>query len=111
MTAGVGQTLRLTVPLPGPVDVAASVEFLRRNGDDLLDRWDGDRLIRVLTLDGHRVPVAMRPAGDAAAPCLDVAAADLGGVGVDVVRHAVASQFAMSPASQRTGAIWPGWWS
>jgi hypothetical protein len=64
VTARVGQTLRLTVPLPGPVDVAASVEFLRRNGDDLLDRWDGDRLIRVLTLDGHRVPIYAERAGE-----------------------------------------------
>jgi DNA-3-methyladenine glycosylase II len=99
VTVGVGETVRLAVPLPGPVDVAASVEFLRRNGDDLLDRWDGDRMLRVLTLDGHRVPVAMRPTGDPAAPCLDVMASDLRGVGVGALCRAVADQFAVPPPS------------
>jgi DNA-3-methyladenine glycosylase II len=94
-------TVCVTVPLPDPVDVPASVEFLRRNGDDLLDRWDGTRLVRVLVLHGKRVPVAMRPTGGHAAPSLVVTlptavAAELD---QDTLHTAVTSQFAVPPAS------------
>ena len=97
MTATAAPIVRLTVPLPGPVDVPASAEFLRRNGDDLLDRWDGDRLIRVLTVAGKRIPVALRPIGDPVAPSLDVAVPS--GVDVDAVRDAVAGMFVLPPPS------------
>jgi hypothetical protein len=53
--------ITMTVEMAGPLDIGASVEFLRRNGDDLMDRWDGTRLVRVLTLNGTRVAVSMRP--------------------------------------------------
>ena len=97
-----GTTLR--IPLPGPVDVPASVEFLRRNGDDLMDRWDGDRLIRVLIVCGRRVPVAMRPVGDPHEPALLVTVPDVGtgaGIGRDELSAAVAGQFAVA------GSAWP----
>ena len=98
----IAETVRFTVPLPGPVDVAASAEFLRRNGDDLLDRWDGDRLIRVLTVRGQRVPVAMRPVGTPV-PSLDVAVpASAVADGIGGVRDVVAGMFVMPPPS------WPG---
>jgi DNA-3-methyladenine glycosylase II len=32
--------------LPGPLDLPASLEGFRRWGDDLIDRWDGRRLVR-----------------------------------------------------------------
>lgn len=96
------ETVRFTVPLPGPVDVAASAEFLRRNGDDLLDRWDGDRLIRVLTVAGQRVPVALRPVGHPV-PSLDVAvpasAVTDGADKVRALRDVVAGMFVMPPPS------------
>ncbi|HEX4722173.1 MAG TPA: hypothetical protein VH333_06630 [Pseudonocardiaceae bacterium] len=100
MTATAAPVVRLTVPLAGPVDVPASAEFLRRNGDDLLDRWDGDRLIRVLTVAGERIPVALRPIGDPVAPSLEVAVppgphrAD-----ASAVRAAVAGMFVLPPPS------------
>jgi 3-methyladenine DNA glycosylase/8-oxoguanine DNA glycosylase len=39
-----------------PVDIAASLELFRRSGDDLIDRWDGTRLVRVLRLGVGYVP-------------------------------------------------------
>lgn len=94
-------TICVTTPLPGPVDVPASVEFLRRNGDDLLERWDGTRLVRVLMLHGRRVPVAMRPTGGPAAPSLvvTVPAAVAAELDQDTLRAAVAAQFAVPPPS------------
>lgn len=67
--------VRLTVPLAGPLDVAASCEFLRRHGDDLVDRYDGQRLTRVLLAGERRVPVSCRPVGTVAEPALEVTAA------------------------------------
>lgn len=97
MTIAAAPVVRLTVPLPGPVDVPASAEFLRRNGDDLLERWDGDRLIRVLTVAGERIPLAMRPIGGPATPSLDVAMP--AGVDVEAVRGLVAEMFVLPPPS------------
>jgi DNA-3-methyladenine glycosylase II len=37
------------VRLPAPLDIAGSLELFRRSGDDLIDRWDGSRLVRVLS--------------------------------------------------------------
>jgi len=93
----------LRVPLPGSVDVPASVEFLRRNGDDLMDRWDGDRLIRVLTVEGRRVPVSMRPSGSPDAPELLVTLSEEAASGTDsaALRAAVTEQFAAC------GPAWP----
>jgi DNA-3-methyladenine glycosylase II len=39
-----------------PVDIGASLELFRRSGDDLIDRWDGTRLVRVLRFGSRRVP-------------------------------------------------------
>jgi DNA-3-methyladenine glycosylase II len=38
------------------IDIAASLELFRRSGDDLIDRWDGTRLVRVLRFGTRRVP-------------------------------------------------------
>ena len=35
-----------TVHLSGPVDIPTSLELFRRSGDDLIDRWDGQTLLR-----------------------------------------------------------------
>lgn len=61
------------IPLPGPLDVAASSEMFRRAGDDGIDRWDGARLVRTLRLaDGRVVAYACEAAGTLAAPALAV---------------------------------------
>lgn len=62
--------------LAGPLDVAASVERFRRWGDDLLDRWDGDTLIRTTPHAGGAVPYACAPIGTVARPRLRVSVAD-----------------------------------
>lgn len=99
--AGTLPAVSFTVPLPGPVDIPASVEFLRRNGDDLLDRWDGTRLIRMLTLpgEGGRVPVVMRPAGASGTPSLTVTAPAVAGLDQQALAAVVAAQFAVPPPS------------
>lgn len=43
------------VRIPGPVDVAASLEPFRRWGDDLIDRWDGVRLMRTLPANPRNI--------------------------------------------------------
>ncbi len=62
--------MKLDVDLEGPLDVARSLEVLRRWGDDRLDRWDGSVLRRVLPTDDGPVAVALRPAGTVATPRL-----------------------------------------
>jgi DNA-3-methyladenine glycosylase II len=64
-----------TVALAGPLDVPLSLEFLRSNRDDLLDRWDGTQLLRTLTSEGETIAYACRPAGTAEAPMLHVTVA------------------------------------
>ena len=64
------------VPLTGPIDFTASLEMFRRNGDDLLDRWDGATLIRTLPVGDRSVAFACAPEGTAAAPALCVVVAD-----------------------------------
>jgi DNA-3-methyladenine glycosylase II len=62
--------------LPAPLDIGASLEGFRRWGDDLIDRWDGERLLRALPLssDGGASWAAIRAVavGDRTAPSLAV---------------------------------------
>jgi DNA-3-methyladenine glycosylase II len=53
----------VAVPVPGPVDLAGSLDVLRRAGDDLLDRWDGRRWLRTVAVDGRMVGAAAIPIG------------------------------------------------
>jgi DNA-3-methyladenine glycosylase II len=64
------------VPLPGPLDVRASLEVFRRWGDDLVDRLDGEVLLRTLWLRGAPVAWSAEPAGDTASPGLRVTVDD-----------------------------------
>ncbi|HLY32837.1 MAG TPA: hypothetical protein VKQ36_17570, partial [Ktedonobacterales bacterium] len=55
-----------TLTLVEPLNVAASLEFFRRNGDDLLDRWDGATLLRTLPVgagEARSVAIACQPIG------------------------------------------------
>jgi DNA-3-methyladenine glycosylase II len=107
--------VEVDVPLEGPLDVPRSLEVLRRWGDDLLARWDGAVLRRVLpTVDGP-VAVALRSTGTVASP-------RLGGVAeraADGLEQAVAATFlpaspawpalvATDPALARAEAAAPG---
>jgi DNA-3-methyladenine glycosylase II len=54
-----GDLYTFTIDLAGPLDIAASVERFRLWGDDLLDRWDGQTLVRTApTTSGAAVPYA-----------------------------------------------------
>ncbi|MDE3230633.1 MAG: DNA-3-methyladenine glycosylase 2 family protein [Chloroflexota bacterium] len=65
-------TTRFTVALPGPLDIAASLDLFRRAGDDMLDRWDGVRFVRTLPVGVRSIAYAAIPGGTLAAPTLAV---------------------------------------
>jgi DNA-3-methyladenine glycosylase II len=66
-------TAEFRVTLAGPLDVAASLELFRRSGDDLIDRWDGQRLLRAIEVNGVWAPFMARAVGTLNAPAFDVA--------------------------------------
>jgi DNA-3-methyladenine glycosylase II len=63
---------RFRVELPAPLDVPASLAFLGKWGDDLLDRWDGTHLVRTVNSGGRAIPFVGVSAGTIAEPALDV---------------------------------------
>lgn len=92
---GVEQTV--PVRLASPLDLDRSAGFLLRNGDDLMDRWDGRRLVRLIRIGTASIPLAMRSTGTLTEPELTVTApADSH---PDVVTTAVRDQFAPVPDS------------
>jgi DNA-3-methyladenine glycosylase II len=66
------RSVEIQVTFPAPLDVAASLELFRRSGDDLIDRWDGQRLVRVVQIGQTWVPFVGVPAGPVAAPAMRV---------------------------------------
>jgi DNA-3-methyladenine glycosylase II len=60
------------VALPAPLDIAGSLELFRRSGDDLLDRWDGARLVRCVLHEGRAVAFVARCRGSLQAPAFEV---------------------------------------
>ena len=62
----------LLVLLPAPLDLAETLEPYRRSGDDLIDRWDGRRLLRTSVVEGRVVAWGGVPAGEVGAPALAV---------------------------------------
>ncbi len=85
----------LMVSLSGPIDVAASLEPFRRNGDDFLDRWDGVHLVRTLEVEDRRVPYLCSNEGTVLAPALRLTLEDP--AAVPAVERAVASTFVAPP--------------
>jgi DNA-3-methyladenine glycosylase II len=79
------------VALPPPLDIGSSLELFRRSGDDLVDRWDGARLVRVLDTARGAVPFVAVRTGTLAAPAFDVEPCDAG------VVAAVAETFVAAP--------------
>jgi DNA-3-methyladenine glycosylase II len=59
-----------TVRIDAKIDYAASLEFFRRSGDDLLDRWDGRTLMRTIAVGA--TPVAYACTFEAAGDALEV---------------------------------------
>jgi DNA-3-methyladenine glycosylase II len=64
--------------LPAPLDLAGSLEPFRRWGDDLLDRFDGHRLVRTVPSRRGIVPFAATLDGSPQTPAMvvEVAASD-----------------------------------
>jgi DNA-3-methyladenine glycosylase II len=62
----------LRVALPAPLDIGGSLELFRRSGDDLLDRWDGQRLVRCVPQTGRALAFVARRGGTRDAPCFEV---------------------------------------
>src|SRR5215469_8712346 len=69
-------TFEFELRLPGPLDFAASLEIFRRFGDDMLDRWDGQWLVRVTTDSTGLHPYACQFIGQIDAPTLRVTVRD-----------------------------------
>jgi DNA-3-methyladenine glycosylase II len=83
------------VALPPPLDMAASLELFRRSGDDLIDRWDGTRLVRAVEVDGRWVPFAATASSDTGSPTFDVVVEDA--ARADIIRSIVATTFVAAP--------------
>ena len=94
------------VALSGPLDIAVTLEPLRRN-DDLLDRWDGRVMRRTLRrATGDSFAYAALPQGDLKSPAFRVETgkrADL-----EIARHGAAtSVLSAGPALARLAATDP----
>jgi len=78
------------VRLPPPLDITGSLELFRRSGDDLIDRWDGSRLVRVLVTD-RTLPFLAVMHGTVDEPAFEVSSSD------PAVIEAVATTFTPAP--------------
>src|SRR6266540_5588699 len=88
---GMLERLLTLVPLPPPLDISSSLELFRRSGDDLVDRWDGTRLVRVLPTVNGAVPFVAVRSGTLEAPAFEVASCH------PAVLRAVAETFVAAP--------------
>jgi DNA-3-methyladenine glycosylase II len=84
---------RFTVALAPPLDIVGSLELFRRSGDDLIDRWDGARLLRAVPVGDRWVPFVAVAQGSLGAPSFEVAVVDA----PDAVRETVATTFTAVP--------------
>jgi DNA-3-methyladenine glycosylase II len=81
--------------LEGPLDFAQTLAVFQRSGDDLLDRWDGEWLVRVIRLEGDAIAYAARPVGTLAAPRLEVIVEQA--AHTERVREAITRSFPQTP--------------
>jgi hypothetical protein len=68
--------LKFEIRLPGPIDVHSSLELFRRSGDDLIDRWDGETLVRTVRTEKGAIAYACVPTGTVEQPTLRVQVED-----------------------------------
>lgn len=71
-----GESAGFLVELRSPLDVGSSLEAFRRNGDDLIDRWDGGHLVRTVPVGGRAVAYGATVSGTRDAPLLRVVVED-----------------------------------
>jgi DNA-3-methyladenine glycosylase II len=91
-----GAEQEFRVDLPAPLDVAGSLELFRRSGDDLIDRWDGQRLVRAVPISKEVwAPFSATLSGNVAAPSFDVVVEDP--AHVDRIRTEVKTTFTDAP--------------
>ena len=81
----------VVLPFPAPLDMAGSLGFLSRNGDDYLDRWDGERWLRTLAAGSRSVPFSCRLLGTRDEPRLEVRVTDP--CDLELVREAAGRSF------------------
>ena len=86
------------VSLVGPVDIPASLEFFRRNGDDLLDRWDGEYFIRTQRVSDATVAYACQPLGTVKRPAMRVSITDP--AHQEAITETVKTTFIQPPAAE-----------
>ncbi|MEO7003483.1 MAG: hypothetical protein ABI068_16800 [Ktedonobacterales bacterium] len=86
------------VELTGPLDMPASLEFFRRNGDDLLDRWDGAHFVRTQRVAHVTVAYVCEPAGSVQRPAMRVSIADP--AHQEVIAATVRAAFVQPPAAE-----------
>jgi DNA-3-methyladenine glycosylase II len=81
--------VRFSVELPGPLDIATSLESFRRHGDDGIDRWDGEVLARTVRTGTQTTAYAARASGDIDRPIFEVEVDDpsIRPAVEDAVRH------------------------
>jgi DNA-3-methyladenine glycosylase II len=79
-----------------PLDIASSLEMFRRSGDDLVDRWDGSTLVRVLRVENELVAFAATRDGSLDAPALHYTTNRVEHLAA--VRRAVAQTFVAPPS-------------
>jgi DNA-3-methyladenine glycosylase II len=82
---------RFRVDLPAPLDIAGSLELFQRSGDDLIDRWDGVRLVRALATEAAPIPFVATATGDVERPGFDV---QTDAAHADLIRETVETTFA-----------------
>ena len=88
----------MRVELTPPLDLPSSLGPFGRWGDDGLDRWDGNVLVRTAVLDNDAVvPYVARVAGTTEAPSLLVAILESGELRRDEVAHAIRATFVTVP--------------
>ena len=90
------------IELAGPLDLSASLAPLGRWGDDGIDRWDGQRLLRVARLPtgpSLGVAYACRPTGDLGRPRLEVHAALAAAAPRAQLETAIAESFVRAPGA------------
>lgn len=83
------------VQFPAPLDIPASLEIFRRSGDDGIDRWDGDVLVRTTRIGDEVVPFTGTMCGTVDTPALHVTVAHA--THAAAVAHTVRAMFVIAP--------------
>lgn len=92
---GAAAFVTVDIRWPGPLDIPRSLEVLRRSGDDLIDRWDGDVLLRTARIGKHAVPYCCRVTGTVEDPMVEVMVRQPEHVAA--VEHSVRTMFVTDP--------------